>query len=107
MNNEEKLIIEIINEKSSFKPNFKNIEKKINSQNKFHNLAFNILLVFESLSFIYSLIMTIMIKLKPVGEGGENKMNTLYLLSTISFLFIIIITFCIKTHHKQKNKERR
>lgn len=96
MNNEELMVIGIINEKSTFKPNFRNIENKIDLPSKRKNLIFNILLGCESLAFMYSLIMIIMVQLKPVGEGGENKINTLYLLAAISFLFILIITFILK-----------
>lgn len=96
MNKEEILIIGIINEKSLFKPNFKSIEKKINLPSKRQHLIFNIFLWCESLAFMFSLIMTILIQLKPVGEVGKSKLNTVYFLLTISFLFIIILTFIIK-----------
>lgn len=105
MDNDEKELINIINEKSSFEPDFKKIENKIILEKKQSFLFINILLGAESLVFIYCAFMTLKIALIPQGEGQIEKNNILYLLLLLSFMFTIIITLIIKGLMKKNFKK--
>lgn len=98
MNSEEKEFANLINEKSSFKPNFDKISSKINYCKKPRFIIINSLLGLELLTSMFCLIMAISI----ISNGNIEEVSTpennfyVYITLFICMMFVLIVTLFIK-----------